>query len=354
MDNLQTGNGQRDVPRLGLEAESVPFTDIPIIDFASMSNGMEAQRQATGAAVREACIRVGFFYAINHGVHAQTIATTYEAAKRFFALPLERKLALHLSHSRNHRGYVPLLEENTDPSARGDLHEAFDMALEVVADDPDVLAGKSLYGPNQWPEQLPGFRSAMEAYYQEVFQFGRKVFRAFALAAGIKEDFFEPLIVKPLAQLRVLHYPSQYGLVDERQIGIGAHSDYECFTILSTDDVPALQLLNSAGKWIAAPPLPGALILNVGDMMARWTNELFRSTVHRAINRSGRERYSIPFFFGPDFDTRVETFPTCVTADRPAKFPPITAGRYIASRFDDTFSYRKQQTVNPDISNVPS
>ncbi len=342
MSVVDTGNGLRDLWDIGLDATTVPFTQIPVIDFGPFIDGTPAQRRQAADALRHACIHVGFFYAVNHGVPDHVVAATYDAAHRFFDLPLAEKMKLHIGLSTNHRGYVPLLEENTDPSARGDLHEAFDLALEVPAGDPDVLAGKSLYGPNVWPADLPGFAEALQTYYGEVYQFGRRIFRCFALALGLDEMFFEPWIGKPLGQLRVLHYPSQEGEIDERQIGIGAHSDYECFTILSTDDIPALQLLNTAGHWIAAPPVPGAFTVNVGDMMARWSNDLFRSTVHRAINRSGRERYSIPFFFGPDFDTPVEVFPTCVSPDHPAKYPPTTAGRYVLSRFDETFSYRKK------------
>ncbi|RJF87733.1 isopenicillin N synthase family oxygenase [Oleomonas cavernae] len=339
---IQTGNGARAMASTGLSAQTVPFTEIPIIDFAPMAGGGDAAREAVGLAVREACIKVGFFYARNSGVSPATVAETYRAARNFFALPLATKQAIHIGQSTNHRGYVPLLEENTDPTARGDLHEAFDMALEVPADDADVLAGQSLYGPNVWPDGPPGFRAAMNAYYAEIYQFGRKIFRAFAIALDLGEYYFEPHITKPTAQLRVLHYPSQDGPVDDRQIGIGAHSDYECFTILSQEDVPALQLLNSAGQWVHAPPIPDTFIVNVGDMMARWTNDIFKSTVHRAINRSGRERYSIPFFFGPNFTTPVEVFPTCAGPGNPAKYPPTTAGQYILSRFDETFAYRKK------------
>lgn len=339
---LQTGNGARILATTGLAAQTVPFTEIPVVDFGPMADGDDAARAAVGLAVREACIKVGFFYARNHGVNADTLAGTYKAARDFFALPVEKKQAIHIRQSTNHRGYVPLLEENTDPTARGDLHEAFDMALEVAADDPAVLAGQSLYGPNVWPDGPPGFREAMNTYYEEVYQFGRKIFRAFAIALDLDEYYFEPHITKPTAQLRVLYYPSQDGPVDDRQIGIGAHSDYECFTILSQGEVPALQVLNSAGEWIHATPIPGTFVVNVGDMMARWTNDIFKSTVHRAINRSGGERYSIPFFFGPNFTTPVEVFPTCTGPDNPAKYPPTTAGEYILSRFDETFAYRKK------------
>jgi isopenicillin N synthase-like dioxygenase len=275
MTIVHTGNGPREAFASGLAARQVPFTEIPVIDFAPMASGDALARQAVGDAVRDACTRVGFFYVKNHTVQQAVIDRTFAAAHRFFDLPLEKKLAVDVANSPNLRGYTKLLGENTDPTARGDLHEGFDLALELPESDPDVQAGLFGYGPNQWPDDLPGFREALLAYHAAMRQFGKKIFAAFALALELDEDHFEPLIAKPMAHMRVLHYPSQDGPVDERQIGIGAHSDYECFTVLCTDDVPALQVLNSAGQWIQAPPIPGAFIVNVGDLMARWTNDYF-------------------------------------------------------------------------------
>jgi isopenicillin N synthase-like dioxygenase len=301
-----------------------------------MRGGTAADRQAVGAAVRDACTRVGFFYAAGHGVDAATIDGAFAAAQAFFDQSLDAKMAVHIDRSNHFRGYTPLLGENTNPDNQGDLHEVFDLALELAADDPDVRAGKTGYGPNQWPADLPGFREAVLAYYGAVRAFGEAVFRAFALALELDEAHFAPLIDKPMGALRLLHYPSQDGPIDERQIGVGAHSDYECFTILAQQDVPALQVLNSAGEWVMADPIPGTFVVNVGDMMARWTNDYFASTVHRAIDASGRRRYSIPFFFGPNPDTPLAVLPTCQGPDWPAKYPTISAGEYVTARLAAT------------------
>ena len=341
MTTIHTGVGPRAFVESGLAAATVPFTSIPVIDFAPMFDGTLEARQAVGDAVRKACTEVGFFYAKNHRVDPRIIDAAFAAAHRFFDFPLAEKLKVDIKTSPNLRGYTSLLGENTDPTARGDMHEGFDIALDLPPDDPDVMAGVFGYGPNQWPENLPGFREALTAYHGALRNFGHRIFRAFALALEIDEYFFEPLITKPMPQMRVLYYPSQDGPVDDRQIGIGAHSDYECFTMLCTDEVPALQVLNSAGQWIMAPPIPGCFILNVGDLMARWTNGYFASTIHRAINRSGRKRYSIPFFFGTNSKALVEVFPTCQGPGRPAQYPPITTGDYVKSRFDDTYAHRK-------------
>lgn len=171
---------------------------------------------------------------------------------------------------------------------------------------------------------------------------GLKLFPLLALALGLPEDFFADKTTKPAAIMRILHYPPQDGPVDDRVIGIGAHTDYEIFTILyQHSDIQALQVLNSAGKWINAPPIPGTLVVNLGDQLARWTNDVFKSTVHRAINRSGIRRYSIPLFFGTDYDVTVEALPSCVSSNYPAKYAPIKAGDYVKSRLEATYSGSK-------------
>ncbi|MBZ9556462.1 MULTISPECIES: 2-oxoglutarate and iron-dependent oxygenase domain-containing protein [unclassified Modicisalibacter] len=341
MATVITGNGPRAVNSNDLDSLVVPFSAIPVIDFSAMRTADADARRAVGDAVRKACTEVGFFYAKGHGVPQPVIERTFDAARQFFALPLEDKLKVDISRSPNLRGYTGLLEENTNAEGLGDLHEGFDIALDLPADDPDVVAGKFGYGPNQWPDDLPGFKDALLDYQSAVLDFGQTIFAAFALALDLEEDFFAPMSTKPMAQMRVLSYPSQEGPIDENQIGIGPHSDYECFTILCTDDIPSLQVLNCAGEWIQAPPIPGAFIVNVGDLMARWTNGYFASTLHRAINRSGKQRYSIPFFYGPDADAMIEVLPSCQNENWPPQFAPIKASDYIQSRFNETYAHRR-------------
>ncbi len=345
MGVIETGNGQRQASA-GLSARDAPFHEIPVIDFSAMLGDDRAAKRAVAAALKDAATRVGFFYIKNHGVPPAITAALFEAGPAFFALPLEEKMRVHVKLSRNNSGYTPLLEENTDPAGKGDLHEAYDMGAELPPDDPDLLGDKGLYSVNQWPERPPALRQAMLAYNTEMLRLGRQLFGAFALALDLKEDFFAPMITKPTMAQRIVFYPSQDpAALEEAQIGIGAHSDYECFTILAQHEVPALQILNSAGEWIAAPPIPGTFVVNIGDQMARWSNDLFASTVHRAINITGRPRYSIPFFLGLNYDTVIDALPGCVTAERPRKYPPVIAGDYVQSRFDATYGYRQPEPV---------
>jgi isopenicillin N synthase-like dioxygenase len=228
-------------------------------------------------------------------------------------------------------------EEKTDVTAMGDLKEGFDLMRELAPDDPDVRAGKPLHGPNQWPGDLPGFRAAILAYYAAMEDLAKLLLCGMALSLDLDEHWFADKTRKALAYLRLLHYPPQQGLIDEREIGCGAHSDYGCLTILAQDEVGGLQLRNSAGDWIEAPPIPGTFVINLGDQMARWTNERYQATPHRVINRSGRERYSIPFFFDPDYDAVIECLPTCQGPDNPPKHQPITGGEHLLSMLKATF-----------------
>ncbi|MEP0914637.1 isopenicillin N synthase family oxygenase [Leptolyngbya sp. GB1-A1] len=339
MRAIETGNGIRQVLTESITAKQIPFDTIPLIDFALMSSDRVADRQQVANQICQACLEVGFFYIKNHGVPQSVINHAFAQSKRFFSLPLAEKMEIHISNSSNHRGYVPFLEERVDVTAEPDLKEALDFSLNLPADDPDVLAGKWLYGPNVYPAQLCGFQEAIERYYSELRQLGTRIFRAFALALDLPETFFNDKTTKPLAQLRLSHYPPCTGVIHERQISLGAHTDYECFTILAQEDVEGLQVLNSAGEWIAAPPIPGTFVINIGDQMARWTNNRFQSNIHRALNRSNRDRYVTTLFFAPNYDTVIEVFPSCTSPENPARYAPITAGDFISSIYHKTFSY---------------
>jgi len=219
MDVIETGNGARRAST-NLAARSTPFHEIPIIDFAPMFTGDISARRAVAAALRDAATNIGFFYIKNHGVPPEIIADLFAQGPAFFRLPLEEKMQVHVKLSTNNSGYTPLLEENTNPKAKGDVHEAYDMAAELADDDPDLLSGKSLYGKNLWPKSCPDFRAAMLAYNAEALKLGRKLFAAFALALDLPEDYFEPMITKPTMAQRIVYYPSQDGPVRPGRVRI--------------------------------------------------------------------------------------------------------------------------------------
>jgi isopenicillin N synthase-like dioxygenase len=315
---------------------------VPIIDIAGLDSPALAQRRAVAEQIGRACEDIGFFYISNHGVPQATIDAALNAAEAFFALPVEEKNAVHIRNSRNHRGYVPVNEELLDPAAGHEPREAIDFGVEYAEDHPLAKAGPQFYGPNQWPRRPAGLRAAIEEYLAAMLALSNRLARGFALALDMPEDFFTSRMTHPLALMRLLRYPAAESERDRAAYGINAHSDYECYTILWQDDCGGLELLNAAGEWVQAPPKADTFVVNIGDLMMRWSNDRFRSTPHRVKTRDpGRHRYSIPCFLGPNHDTLVECLPTCQGPDNPPRFPPVLAGAYQLSRLGDTFSYLK-------------
>jgi len=326
------------------KAESAEaFSQIPIIDLGNASNPDPAARKRLGVAIRDACMNVGFFYVSNHGISEAAVEKALSACKEYFSLPLEEKMELDMKKTPNFKGYNPVLSSNNDPQNGGDMHEGFEFGweeLKAKIDDEKRVNDGVMAGANVWPKHPSGFREAVLTYYHAAVELGKRLFPLFALALDLPEDYFSEKTKNSAALMRVLHYPPQTGVVDDKIIGIGAHTDFECFTILWQEPgIQALQVLNKQNQWINAPPVPGTLVVNLGDQFARWTNDVFKSTVHRAINRSGVRRYSIPLFFGTDYDVKLESIASCVSADRPPKYEVVAAGDYVKERLKATYGH---------------
>jgi isopenicillin N synthase-like dioxygenase len=321
------------------------FSELPIVDVSGLRGGPDAQAEVA-AALGRAAREVGFLYVSGHGIAPALFDGLVQAAQGFFARPLADKMAVYIGQSTNHRGYVPEGEEIYAGGTK-DRKEAFDLGFELPANDPDYLAGNPLLGPNQWPA-LPGFREAVSAYYDAVFALGRAMFRGFALAIGEGASFFDAFITRPPSQLRLVHYPFDANAADAQ--GIGAHTDYECFTLLHAT-APGLEVLNGAGDWIAAPPVPGAFIVNIGDMLELWTNGEFLATTHR-VRKVREERYSFPLFFNVDYATRVAPLPRFVRADEPPR-APLIAGEHLHAQNCQSFTYLKTRLERGELQLPP-
>ncbi|KAK0487113.1 hypothetical protein IW261DRAFT_591694 [Armillaria novae-zelandiae] len=327
-----------------IDEGNTSFQEIPVIDLAMISNENPESKKALADKVRAACVNVGFFYVTNHGISENIIQEAVDRSKDFFSLPLEDKMMIENKKSPNFKGYSPLLSGNNDPDNDGDLQEGFEFGLEAVEPQPqgqdDLSEDGVMAGANVWPSQLPEFHRAALQYYHAAVNLGKKLFPLFALALELPENFFEDKTRHSAALMRMLYYPPQTGPVDGRVLGIGAHTDWECFTILWQEPgIQALQVLNSNKEWIDAPPVPGTMVINLGDQLARWTNDVFKSTVHRAINRSGVRRYSIPLFFGTDYGVKLEPIHSCVSTERPMKYEVITAGEYVKAKLKATYGH---------------
>jgi isopenicillin N synthase-like dioxygenase len=206
-----------------------------------------------------------------------------------------------------------------------------------------VVAGLPFRGVNLWPAGIDGFRPTLLAYFDAVWMLGRNLHRAFAVDLGLAPDFFETKLDRPMATLRLLHYPPRPAALAEGQLGAGAHTDYGNLTLLATDEVGGLEVRrrDGVGGWIPAPVVPDAFVCNIGDCLMRWTNDTYVSTPHRVVSPAGRERYSVAFFLDPNPDALVACLDSCAGPDRPARYPPVTAADYLRQRLDATYAHRQ-------------
>jgi isopenicillin N synthase-like dioxygenase len=312
---------------------------LPIIDLGSSGEGYDASLTRIAEEVGAACREIGFFYVVNHGVAPELIAKAFARSRDFFALPVAEKRKLAIETIGGNRGYSGLLHEALDPARGPDMKEAFNIGLELAADDPELLAGKPFRSLNAWP-RAPGFRETLLSYYEACAGLGAQLHRAFATDLGLGRDFFGDKFDRPMATLRLLHYPAP-SLGSEPRTGAGAHTDYGNLTLLATDDVGGLEVRTRAGQWIEAPVVPGAFIVNIGDCLMRWTNDVYVSTPHRVVNRSGRERYSIAFFFDPNPEALVEAIPSCVPTGARPLYQPIAAADHLTARLSASTAFLK-------------
>ena len=303
---------------------------LPLVDLAGDSDGGSLSRIV--AEVGAACREIGFFYVVNHGVEVGLIAEAFTQSHRFFGLPLADKRRLAIEKIGGNRGYSGLLHEALDPARGPDMKEAFNVGLDLAAEDPELLAGKPFRSLNAWPG-VPGFRETLLSYYEACAALGARLHRAFAQDLGLRADFFDDKFNRPMATLRLLHYPAPSRGSDP-QTGAGAHTDYGNLTLLATDDVGGLEVRTRAGQWIEAPVVPNAFIVNIGDCLMRWTNDVYVSTPHRVVNRSAKERYSIAFFYDPNPEALVKTIPSCVRKGEVTNYPPIKAADYLQTRLN--------------------
>ncbi|KAK3112858.1 hypothetical protein LTR53_010409 [Teratosphaeriaceae sp. CCFEE 6253] len=308
-----------------VKSRSTPFT-IPIIDIAPSFSTSLADRQAVAAQISSACKNSGFFHITGHGVPEPTRQATLALSARFFkSTPREKKEKLHAKHSPYLRGYEPAdytyvnpddwAAEDAAPETKEGFNWGYEAGLDPTGGDGQYreLDGKDVNG-NVWPEEedVPGFYETIKLYYGEILDLARHLFRLFALSLDLSEDYFDHMMTHPGGIARLLYYPASSNPQPlnpnqkDEEIGLGAHSDYECFTILLCSAAPGLEILSPDDTWVPAPAVEGSFIINVADFLMRWTNGVYRSTVHRVVNRTREERFSVPFFFSVNYDQTVE------------------------------------------------
>lgn len=322
--------------------------NLPSIDLAAFLQGDARQQKRIAEQVDEVCATLGFLVIERHGVPTSVIESAWESSRAFFDLPLKDKRVAQSLDGGCPRGYFPFaaeaLAQSLGVETPPDVKESFGIgpprAPSVSMSD---VQREFHYGNNLWPDRPASLRPALTDYYEELEALGSRVLRLLAAALGLTQDYFEQFHAHPMCALRCLNYPAVDGPPLPGQRGAGEHADYGSITILKSDpSVPGLEVRRPDGEWIEAPLLDDGFIVNIGDLMARWTNDRWVSTLHRVTNPRGPDgtvrRQSMAFFHNASFDARIECIPTCLETGANAKYKPVMAGEYLRQRFSSALA----------------
>jgi isopenicillin N synthase-like dioxygenase len=284
-------------------ALKLSFDEVPVLDLAG-------ERAEVAAELAEACARVGFVYLKNHGVDESEIDAIFQTARDFHDLPLEAKMEVSITKNGHAQGYLHGRSKGVHDTIAPNQQEAFQIRRPLAPDDPDLTSGKPLHGPIPWPSAMPDLEPRMMRYYAQLDRLGYALLELFELGLELEPGTLKAYFAKDMNSLRLLHYPPQAPDDATEQLGARAHTDTNAFTILAQDPNGGLEIRNRERNWVAVPPMPGTFVLNVGEVLKVWTDGIFSSTVHRVVNRSGKRRYSIPFFMYPSYDAVIHTLMT--------------------------------------------
>jgi isopenicillin N synthase-like dioxygenase len=319
--------------------------NVPIIDISPFTNGSATDKLAVAQAVDKACRDIGFLVIQGHGVSRELIDTVRRVSGDFFDLPLVEKQRVARPAKDVARGYIGLDEESLarsrDPSAYGsDLNESLMIGpVDAVPSDYAFAAEAGQhFAANLWPEKIPGLQEAYTAYYRAMGDLAQTLMRIFAVALSLPEQHFDRMIDRHISRLRVRNYPAQLTVPMPGQIRAGAHSDYGSLTILAAQDKPGgLQVCNADGQWVDIPIAADCFIVNIGDLLALWTNDTWVSTLHRVVNPpanlgAASRRQSLVFFHNPNYDADIVN----LVPDAVPKYAPTTSGKHLRKLFTAT------------------
>jgi isopenicillin N synthase-like dioxygenase len=317
--------------------------NIPVVSLSALrtdsAKGLADTARAFGAALED----IGFVTIVDHGVPSQDVETLYALAKSFFARPVVRKIECMLAEQAKPYGYIPMGAESVAATLRGEEAPDLCEALVFMPPSHDGRNGRS----NLWPSDFPELKQAVLTYFKALSALSRDLYRLSEIALDLPRSFLAPYFADPSYTLRLVNYPEQVKPPAPGQLRYGAHHDYGGQTILHQDAAPGgLQVFDRTGNWRDIPHRPGAFIINVGDLLSRWTNDRWRSTLHRVVNpprnvQQGTQRLSVVFFTGPDRTSEISVLPSCVSDDRPAKYGSVIAGDYVRSKIAASHDLRK-------------
>lgn len=322
------------------KTQHTAFTELPIVDISGLYSDDESEQLLAAQSLERAAKEAGFLYLKGHGIETDKIIELKSAVKNYFSQDVAEKMKQYIGLSANHSGYVPQGEEQFY-SNTVDLKEAYD----IGADGPCLMANFTDSAHTLWPADAE-FKSAVSNYYNSMLALSRVLFKGFALALGLPSDHFTQHLTNPPSQLRLIHYFDNPN-AREDDSGIGAHTDYEFFTILLPTS-PGLQVLNGANEWINVPIVEGCFVINIGDMMEVVTNGKYVATSHR-VRQVKEERYAFPFFSSLDYDTIVEPIPSLMADGDVPNYEPIVCGDHLLAQTIQTFGYLKKRLQAGEI-----
>lgn len=313
--------------------------ELPLVDISALHSSDEEAHRLLAKTIYQACSKNGFMYVSGHGISEELISRVFQASKSFFDLSESEKSRYDMRNSICNRGYDGIGNQRLQADAQPDLKESFFLGRDLSLEHPMVVQKKMNHGPNQWPHKPDNFQLLMQQYMDELSTLGAKLMSALALSLDLPQNYFVEAFQEPMINLRLLHYPAQAPSAPEDELGCGAHTDFGAITLLMQDDTGGLEIWDdSRNMWLSAEPKKDCFIINLGDMIARWTNDIYKSTQHRVINRKGRDRYSIAFFYNGHHDHLVECLPTCIQPEGAAKYPAISIGDHIREMYAATYS----------------
>ncbi len=318
-------------------AKTLDANVIPVIDITALRDG--SNPQVVAQQLHAASRGLGFIYIKGHGITDQSIHSARDAAYRFFRSPDQQKSSVTISPK--HRGWLSQGQSKMKDNVPADLKESYVWGYQDASGFTEE--DHSLRGKNQWPDFVPEMQACAVDYFRQAHEVAFQLMRGFAIGLNLPEDFFLQHVQRPLSRASFVYYPAQPADSGDNQFGVAPHTDFGVLTVLCQDNTGGLQVQDIHGDWIHAPPIEDTLIVNVGDLLSRWTDGEYKSTPHRVVNNSGRERMSLVLAFDPEPDTLIDASQVFGEAHQPRE-PAITCGDYLIWRFAKAFSYREKNT----------
>jgi len=322
------------------EAE-MPRRALPVIDLGPYLKGDVGALDQLSHEWRDVCEKLGFLCVINHGIPNELIAEMEAATRAFHALADEEKLKIKVTDHQ--RGYIPsratmLKHSSYQTHTKLDSVECMVVATDYPKDHPELIAGKQFYSRNLWPENLPSFQHTVEKYMNTVQALGMKLLPVWAKSLDLPENYFLPYFTEPYSYFRIAKYPKTE-FVENQEFGLGAHADTGFMTFLPPALEQGLQVLDENSQWFWPVVPEGAVIVNTGLFLSRWTNNRFRATPHRVLPPKHNDRYSFACFINTSLDAVASCLPTCQTQDNPPLYPEQSYWSYFQWYMKNTYTH---------------